>query len=185
VKRTLGGLLVFVIMIAVLLGMLQVLNWIPAAVQEGAFRKYASIEEVRAHLKIATVYTPVYYPRSVQWPPSLIAAQSLPYDAVVTEFAKSDDPDETILVITQTALPHPPLAERLRLSVVRETVQYPLKGRKTLLEVGSCRKDEQCSRMTWNEGEVGISLVMRSSPVELVRVAESMITVPRKGSPSP
>ena len=56
-KKTLGGLLVFVIMIAVLLGLLQVLNWIPAAVQEGAFRKYASIEEVRAHLKI----NPVYY----------------------------------------------------------------------------------------------------------------------------
>ncbi len=176
---------VFLMMIVILVGLLQLLNWIPSAIQDGAFQKYASIDEVRAHLKIATVYTPVYYPRSVRWPPSLIAAQSQPYDAVMTEFSKSDDSDQTMLVITQTALPHPPLAEKLRLSVVRETVQYPLKGRKALLEVGFCREDEQCSRMTWNEGQVGISLVMRSSPVELVKIAESMITVPRKGSPSP
>jgi len=175
VKRTLGGLLVFVIMITVLLGMLQVLNWIPSAVQEGAFRKYASIEEVRAHLKINPVYTPVYYPRSVQWPPALIAAQTRPYTAVLTEFMKSDDRSETILIITQTARSHPPLAIKLRLAEVRETVQYPFKGRVAVLEVGVCRKEEQCSRMVWDEGEFRLSLVMRSSPVELVRIAESIV----------
>jgi len=175
VKKTLGGLLVFVIMIAVLLGLLQVLNWIPAAVQEGAFRKYASIEEVRAHLKINPVYTPIYYPPSVQWPPALIAAQARPYPAVLTEFMKSDDRNETILIITQTARSHPPLALRLSLTEVRETVQYPFKGRVAVLEVGVCRKEEQCSRMVWDEGEFQLSLVMRSSPVELVRIAESII----------
>ncbi|MEK6745114.1 MAG: hypothetical protein AABZ15_15975 [Nitrospirota bacterium] len=174
-KRTLGGLLVFVTMITVLLGMLQVLNWIPAAVQEGAFRKYPSIDEVRAHLKIDPVYTPVYYPRSVQWPPALVAAQTSPYTAVLTEFMKSDDRNETVLIITQTARSHPPLALRIRLTEVRETVQYPFKGRVAVLEVGVCRKEEQCSRMTWDEGTFRLSLVMRSSPVELVRIAESMV----------
>jgi len=152
-----------------------VLNWIPSAVQEGAFRKYASIEEVRAHLKINPVYTPVYYPRSVQWPPALIAAQTRPYSAVLTEFTKSDDPTETILVITQTAHSHLPLALKLRLTEVRETVQYPFKGRVAVLEVGVCGKEEQCSRMVWDEGEFRLALVMRSSPVELVRIAESIV----------
>jgi len=175
VKKTLGGLLVFVIMITVLLGLLQVLNWIPAAVQEGAFRKYASIEEVRAHLKITPVYTPIYYPSSVQWPPALIAAQTRPYTAVLTEFMKSDDRNDTILIITQTARSHPPLALRLSLTEVRETVQYPFKGRIAVLEVEVCRKEEQCSRMVWDEGEFRLSLVMRSSPVELVRIAESIV----------
>jgi len=175
VKRTLGGLLVFTTMIAVLLGMLQVLNWIPEAVQEGAFRKYTSIDEVRAHLKIDPVYTPVYYPRSVQWPPALIAAQTRPYTAVLTEFSKSEDRNETILVITQTARSHPPLALKIRLTEVRETVQYPFKGRVAVLEVGVCRREEQCSRMVWDEGEFRLSLAMRSSPVELVRIAESII----------
>ena len=183
-KRTLGGMLLFSTMIAILTGLLQLLNWIPSAVQDGAFQRYASIDEVRARLKISTVYTPVYYPRTVQWPPSLIAAQTRPYPAVVTEFVKSDDPGETILVITQTALPHPPLVEKLRLAAVRESVRFEFKGRTALLEVGVCRKDEQCCRMTWNEGNVGIALVMRSSPVELVRIAESMITRPHEAGHS-
>lgn len=174
-KRTLGGLLIFIIMIAVLLGMLQILNWIPAAVQDGAFQKYSSIDEVRARLKINPVYSPVYYPRSVQWPPALIAAQTRPYAAVLTEFMKSDDLNETILIITQTARSHPPLAQKIRLTEVRETVQYPFKGRVASLEVGVCRKEEQCSHMAWDEGEFHLSLVMRSSPVELVRIAESII----------
>jgi len=185
VKRILGGMLVFAAMVVILTGLLQLLNWIPSAVQEGAFQRYASIDELRAHLKIGTVYTPVYYPRSVQWPPSLIAAQTRPYPAVVTEFDRSDDPGETILVITQTALPHPPVVEKLRLAVVRESVRYEFKGRTALLEVGVCRKDEQCCRMTWNEGNTGIALVMRSTPVELVRIAESMITTPHEaGKPA-
>jgi hypothetical protein len=137
------------------------------------------------HLKNSTVYTPAYFPRGVQWPPSLIAAQTRPYPAVVMEFTRSDDAAETILVITQTALPHPPLAEKLRLSLVRESVRYEFKGRTALLDVGTCRREEQCCRMTWNEEHVGIALVMRSSPVELVRIAESMITTPRAKAPSP
>jgi hypothetical protein len=173
-------MLMFSTMVAILTGLLQLLNWIPSAVQDGAFQRYTSIDELRAHLKISTVYMPAYYPRTVQWPPSLIAAQTRPYPAVVTEFVKNDDPGETILIITQTALPHPPLVERLRLTAVRESVRYEFKGRTALLEVGVCRKDEQCCRMTWNEENVGIALVMRSSPVELVRVAESMITRSRE-----
>jgi len=185
VKRTLGGLFVFAMMTVILTALLQMLNWIPSVLQDGAFQRYATIDELRAHLKNSTVYTPAYFPRNVQWPPSLIAAQTRPYPAVVMEFTRSDDPAETILVITQTALTHPPLAEKLRLSVVRESVNYEFKGRTALLEVGTCRKDEQCCRMTWNEGQVGIALVMRSSPVELVKISESMMTKPRAAAPSP
>jgi len=182
VKQTLGGMLIFVMMIAVLVGILQVLNWIPSAVQDGALQKYESIDELRSHLKIGTVYAPAYFPRSVQWPPSLVAAQTRPYPAIVTEFARSDAPGETILVITQTALPHPPLAEKLLLAAVRETVRFPFKGREALLEAGVCRNDEPCSRMSWHEGAFRLSLVMRSSPAELVRIAESMIVSQPGGS---
>lgn len=180
VKKTLGGMAVFLVMIAILIGMLQLLNWIPSAVQEGAFRKYASIEELRAHLKIDPVFTPVYYPRSVQWPPSLIAAQARPYAAIVTEFAQSDAPDETILIITQTARPHHPPQEKIGLTEVRESVQYAFKDRVAVLDVGVCGDEEQCSRMSWDEGDFRISLVMKSSPVELTRIAESMILKPKQ-----
>jgi hypothetical protein len=182
VKRNLGGMFVFAIMIAILTALLQLLNWIPSAIQDGAFQRYETIDEVRAHLKTSRVYTPAYFPRAVQWPPALIAAQARPYPAVVMEFTRSDSPEETILVITQTALPYPPLAEKLRLTAIRESVRYAFKGRTALLEVGMCRKDEQCSRMTWNEENTGMALTMRSSPAELVRIAESMVTEALEGS---
>jgi hypothetical protein len=74
--------------------------------------------------------------------------------------------------------------EKLRLTAIRESVRYEFKGRTALLEVGVCRRDEQCCRITWNEENVSIALVMRSSPVELVRIAESMLTRPHEAGHS-
>jgi hypothetical protein len=178
VKRTLGGMLIFGMMVVILLGALQLFNWVPSALQEGALQRYTSVDEVREHLRIGTIYLPAYYPRTVQWPPVLVAGQARPYKAVITEFARSGAPEETILVISQTELPHPPLTDTIRLATVRETVRYQLKGRAAVLEVGLCRRDEQCCRVTWEEGAFRLSLSMRSSPVELERIAESMIMAP-------
>ena len=173
-KRTIGGMPVFIVMIAILIGVLQVMNWIPSAVQEGAFAQFSSIEEVREKLRISPLLTPAYYPRSIRWPPSLIAAQARPYRAVVMEFQKSDSAG-TGLVITQTERTNAPLREKIRLSELRERVTYPLKGRSAVLEVGSCGTSETCSKVSWDEGEFRITLIMPSSPVELFRIAESMV----------
>lgn len=173
-KRTIIGIPVFVIIVTILLGVLQLLNWIPSAVQEGAFRRYDSIDEVRSHLKIHPLLVPVYYPSSVRWPPSLIAAQTRPYTAVVMEFLNSGSGD-TGLVITQTALSHPPIEEKFRFTDVRQTVKFTVKGRTAFLEVGACSGGERCSRIAWNEGAYRVALVMKASPVDLVRIAESMI----------
>jgi hypothetical protein len=179
-KRTIGGIPIFGVMILILLGLLQVANWIPSAVQEGALQRYASIEEVRSRLTTAAIFSPVYYPPGVRWPPSLIAAQSRPYVAVVTEFQGRDE-DSTVLVITQTARHRPPLRERIVLSTVRERVSYPFKGRTALLEAGLCRTGDRCSRISWDEGEFALELVIKDSPMELVRIAESMIVGPEGG----
>jgi len=175
VKRTIGGIPVFIVMIVILIGVLQLLNWIPSAVQEGAFGRFGSVEEVRAKLKISPLLMPVYYPRSIRWPPSLIAAQTRPYRGVVTEFLKSDG-SETGLVITQTERNQPPLQERIRLSTLRERVTYPLKGRTAVLEVGACGSKETCSRISWDEGAFQMTLTMLASPVDLIAIAESMVT---------
>jgi hypothetical protein len=183
VKRTVGGMPVFIVMIVILVGVLQLVNWIPSAVQEGAFARFRSAEEVRAKLKIDPLLMPVYYPRSIAWPPSLIAAQSRPYPAVVTEFLRSDGAG-TGLVITQTEKGHAPLQERIRLSNLRERVEYPLKGRTAVLEVGACGSGEICSRLAWNEGPFQMTLTMLSSPVDVLAIAESMIP-DGAGTPSP
>ncbi len=179
-RRTIGGIPVYIVMILILVGLLQLANWIPSAVQDGALQRYSSIEEVRAHLTMATIYAPVYFPSSVRWPPSFLAAQSRPYLAVVTEYAGRGSND-TILVITQTARGEPPLRQRIGLAVVRERVPYPFKGRTALLEVGLCGSGERCSRISWDEGPFTLSLVLRDAPVDLVRIAESMITGPGGG----
>jgi hypothetical protein len=180
-KRTIGGAAVFGVMIVFLLGMLQLVSWIPSAIEDGAFRAFRSIDEVRAHLPIDPIYQPVYYPRSVQWPPNLIAAQSHPYPAVVMEFQSSEE-RETVLTITQTALTHPPLVEKIRMSTVRASATFPLKGRPAVLESGICRGNTQCSRLTWDDGVYRLSLVMMDAPVELVRIAESMVLERKTGT---
>ncbi len=179
-RRTIGGFLLFAVIILILVGMLQFANWIPSAVQTGALQRYSSIEEVQAQLTMATIYVPVYYPRTVRWPPALIAAQSRPYVAVVTEF-KRNGGEDTFLVITQTARHEPPLRERIILSSVRERVPYPFKGRTALLEVGLCATGDRCSRISWDEGDFTIALAIKDSPVDLVRIAESMIVGPAQG----
>ncbi len=179
-RRTIGGFLLFAVIILILVGMLQFANWIPSAIQTGALQRYGSIEEVRSQLPMATIYVPVYFPRSVRWPPSLIAAQNRPYLAVVTEFKRSGGED-TFLVITQTARHEPPLRERIVLSSVRERVPYPFKGRTALLEVGLCATGDRCSRISWDEGDFTLALAIKDSPVELVRIAESMIVGQAQG----
>lgn len=180
--RTFGGAAIFAVMIIVLLGMLQLVSWIPSAIEEGAFRRYRSIDEVRTHLSIDPIYQPVYYPRTVQWPPSLVAAQTHPYPAVVMEF-RSSDMNETVLTITQTALPHPPLVEKIHMNLVRASISFPLKDRPAVLESGLCQGGEQCSKLTWDDGAYRLSLVMMDAPVELVRMAESMVLSPKPRVP--
>lgn len=179
-KRTLGGMLIFGFMVAILVAALQLFNWVPSALQEGGLRRYASADEARSHLRLDALYQPVYYPPSVRWPPVLVAAQARPYRAVITEFARRDGDEEIVLVISQTELPHAPLADTVPLTDLREAVPYSFKGRPAVLEVGLCRRDERCSRITWNEGTYRLSLTMRSSPVELERIAESMVPGPRE-----
>lgn len=175
--RNLRGFIVFAIMVTVVLGALRLLSWIPEAVQGGTLRRFESIEEAKGHLKLS-LYLPAFYPDSIRWPPLLISGQTIPYPAVLTEFSAKDR-DGVLLVITQTAKQHQPLRERIRLASLREQVRYPFKGRTALLEVGACEDGKPCSRFSWEEGPFAISLTTKSAPMELVKMAESII--PRDG----
>lgn len=168
------GLVVFAVMVAIVLGALRLLSWIPEAVRDGTLQRFDTIEEAKAHLKIRRLYLPAFYPQNVRWPPLLIGGQTAPYPAMITEFSAKDR-DGVFLVITQTTRPHQPLRERITLASLREQVRYPFKGRIALLEVGTCAGGDACSRFSWTEGAFDISLTMKSSPMELVAMAESMI----------
>lgn len=172
--KHLKGLIVFAVMAVILLGALRLLSWIPEAFDAGSFRRFETIEEARSHTKIGKILLPAFYPQSVKWPPTLIGAQTNPYPAVITEFSGKDS-EGVYLTITQTSASHPALAARIRMLSIREKVHYPFKGRNAFLEVGVCEDEKQCSRFSWEEGPFTIALILRSSPMELVRMAESMI----------
>jgi hypothetical protein len=56
-----------------------------------------------------------------------------------------------------------------------ERVNFPFKGRNALLEVGLCRNNEQCCRISWNESSYRIEVIMVAPPTEVVKIAESMV----------
>ncbi len=167
------GLLYFAAAVAILVAALKISNWLPTVLQEGAMKRYRSIEEVQSKLKIKDIRIPSYIPQNVEWPPSAIMAQSRPFPAVLLEFShgKTGDVD---LVISQVSDKGSIPERRLSLVQVTERTSYPLNGRNALLEVGLCKNDVPCSRISWHEGTYTITVAMRSAPFELLKIAESM-----------
>lgn len=165
----------FGITIIVLIVSLKVFNWLPTVVQEGIMRRYDNIEDVRAKLNIKEVYIPSYFPESFRWPPSEIFAQTKPFAAVVMEF-KNMEKGDTALIISQTAAGKS-LAydKKIKIQQIKENIRYKLKGRNALLEVGVCVNDEPCSRISWDEGKYRIDAIIKSTPIDLLKIVESML----------
>jgi hypothetical protein len=173
-RKRLLGLLIFILAVAALIGSLKVLNWTPSLLQEGLSRTYVSIDEVKSKLHIRNIYIPSYYPQGLQWPPARITAQSKPYTMLLMEFTRKED-NNVSLAISQTLLPHPPPKETIEIIHTNESVNFPLKGRDALLEVGLCRNNEQCSRISWNDPPYQITVVMLAPPSEIMKISESMV----------
>lgn len=168
------GFLYFAVTVVILVVVLKVTNWLPSALQEGAMREYGSIEEVRARLQVRDIIVPSYFPQSFKWPPSRILAQSRPFFAIIMEF-RHQGTGEVALIIHQTSGADFTADKKITIGQIKERVTYPLKGRAALLEVGACKGDSPCSRISWNEGNYRVKLAMRSAPFDLIKIAESMI----------
>ena len=168
------GLIIFILAAAALIVSLKVLNWTPSLIQEGLPRTYASIDEVKSKLHIRDIYIPSYYPQGLQWPPARITAQSKPYTMLLMEFTRQED-NNVSLAISQTLSPHPPPRVAIELIHTNERVNFPFKGRNALFEVGACRNNEQCCRISWSEPPYHIAVVMMAPPSEMVKIVESMV----------
>lgn len=173
-RKKLLGLVLFGIAIAALLVGVKIMNFVPAAVQRGALREFATIEEMKTQLKLRDVFVPAYYPQCFRWPPSLVAGQARPFTAVVLGFTRSDGTG-ICLYITQTALPHRPPEYETAMKRVDRTVPHRLKGRDAVLDIGTCRGGAACSRIAWDEKGYRVTVLMENTPIELIRIAESMV----------
>lgn len=174
-RRILNFLLFVVSVSAIVIG-LKVMNWVPSVIESGLLKEYSSIEEVEARLKFGRVFAPAYYPQRLEWPPAKIVAQTRPYRAVIMEYVQKGT-DNVCLVISQTEIPHKPPEERLALSSVEQIVPYDFKDHRILLEVGVCNDGARCSRVSWEEKGYRIIASSRLTPVELIKIAESMIPI--------
>jgi hypothetical protein len=174
VKKKLTGFLYFAVTIVILVALLRVADWLPTALQEGLMRKYDSIEEVKERLHVKNIYVPSYFPQSFRWPPSRILAQSQPFMAIVMEF-KDMRTGDIALVISQSADRRFAPEKKISITRIKEKVAYPLKGRAAVLEVGTCRNDTPCSRISWREGTYRMIIETETTPFELLKIADSMI----------
>ncbi len=168
------GFFYLIITIVAVLVSLKTLNWLPSILQQDTIRRYSSVEEVRAKTKIREVYVPAYFPQSIMWPPSEILAQTKPYPAVLMVFNAANTRDAALVIAQATSDAFSKNA-LIQFEQIARTVPYDLKGRKALLDVGTCKKDGPCSRISWTENDFTITLTMKSPPFDLIRMAESMV----------
>jgi hypothetical protein len=173
-RKTQLAFLSFAAAVLMLVGALKLLNWIPTVAQKEILHSYKDIEEAKAELSLRDVLIPSYFPEKLRWPPSAILAQGKPFPAVIMEFFEAGN-RETALVITQTASDAFPAHGKIRFEKVAERVNYSLRGRDAALEVGTCDDGDPCSSISWNERGNHVRVTARSSPIELIRVAESML----------
>ncbi|MGE5189112.1 MAG: hypothetical protein ACM3NF_03535 [Gemmatimonadota bacterium] len=173
-RSTVSRLGSFAIGIAILVGATMAVNWIPVVVEGDLLREYDSFDAVNAGLPSLPIYVPSYFPQDLRWPPSRILAQGRPFPAVLMEF-EGRRSGRTALVISQSAGGRFPPDGTVRIAAVKEKTSYRLKGRDARLEVGACGDGGTCSRIAWTEGAYRIDVTGRSAPLELIRVAESMI----------
>jgi hypothetical protein len=175
IRETSRGLFWFLIMVGVIIALLAVANWMPSVMHEDYAQKYESIEDAKRALGLDSVLVPTYFPEGISWPPSLIFAQKKPYKAVVMEF-KGTEEKETVLIIIQSSLQGSDAKlQRIVLTEPREKTEYRLKEKTAILQVGMCNNGMSCSRMTWQENKLHHTVLLMSSPFELIKIAESMI----------
>ncbi|MBF8257921.1 MAG: hypothetical protein HW377_295 [Actinobacteria bacterium] len=172
--KKLWGIFAFASAVAVLIVAMKIVNWVPSLAQPDLLKKYRNLDEVKTGLNMRDIIIPSYFPQNLKWPPSTILAQGKPFQAVVMEF-EQDVTKDTSLVISQSLSENFRADGKIRLVQLKEKVNYSLKGRNVVLEVGFGSKGEMCSRVFWKEGKYWVHVMSKSPPMELLKVAESMI----------
>ena len=83
--------------------------------------------------------------------------------------------EDIALIISQAESKDFKADEKIKILQIKERISYPLNGRTISLEAGTCKKEESCSRITWNEDRYRITITAKMNPPELVKIAESML----------
>lgn len=173
-SRRFPNYLLFAAGVLLLLGGLKLAGWMPLLAQQDLLRKYKTVEDVKAELGIREIFVPSYFPQNLSWPPSAVLAQGKPFPAIIMEFGQADGASAG-LVISQSLSDTFRSEGKIRFEHMKEKVRYPLKGRDSTLEVGTGPGGGPYARIAWKEGIYHMTVTARSTPFELIKVAESML----------
>jgi hypothetical protein len=166
---------VFLLILFMTVLVLMILNWIPLVIRSKGIQRYGSLENVQKALMIRTIYLPSYFPDHLQWPPAEIFAQSTPFPMVLMH-VKERGRDRIVLAIRQVdAHASNPLKLRIEPVQIKKQEQVMLKGRTAVLSLALCADGTACNQIVWQEEGYTLTLVVRDTVQELIRIAESML----------
>lgn len=173
--KKLLNILIFMFMIAILFVSLKVINYLPSIIDGETLQRHRSIEEMKSAINVSHLYIPSYFPQGIEWPPSDILGQGKPFKAIVLKFRHGGSGDIAMVIYQVEMNRHITEEREVRITKVRERIQYNLKGREADLQVGACEDEEICSRISWTEDGFRVIISMKSTPFELLKIAESVI----------
>jgi hypothetical protein len=91
------------------------------------------------------------------------------------EFTRVEATETALIVIQSAANRSDSQLQRIVMKQLKEETRYRLKGKMVLLRVGTCDNGVPCSRISWQDGNLQRTVLLMSSPFELIQIAESMI----------
>ncbi len=169
------GLLWMILATAGVVGLLVTANRLPFFMQEDFPRQFASLDEAKHVIGLDNALIPAYFPERISWPPSFIFGQKRPDKVLVMEFKDTLSGTPTLIIIQSSTTRSLTQYQRIRLAVVKQETEYGLKGKKALLQIGTCDNTLPCSQITWQDGGERCTVLLMSSPFEVIKIAESMI----------
>jgi hypothetical protein len=180
-KRSLiRSLSLFGLTVALVTGLLAVLNWLPSIMQKQTMKRFASVDAARKELRLKGPFLPTYIPEhlNLAWPPAEVYAQTVPFSAFIMHLHYKDR-KETGLVIQQTDANAPYRIEPLM--KIREKTggsKITIKNRQADLVPALCEGDIPCSEISWNEDGTIITIICACSTQDAIKIASSTLPGP-------
>ncbi len=172
-RITLKNIILFLFTVVIIVLSLRFISWLPGVIQKDTVREYGSIKVIRSALDIKEFYEPQYFPENIVWPPSRLFAQRKPFLAVYMGYSDAQS-GEIVLSVHQSSSDVFLKYEDIGISEIRQRGDHMMDGKHAELVVGVCAHGETCSSVTWREGEERIKVSMKSTPVELLKIAGSI-----------
>lgn len=171
----LRGLVLMTLFSALVVAALGGVNRLAASIQMVNAQPFATIEEARRHIGLAHITMPAYFPEGIAWPPSLLIGQKKPFPAFAMEFRKTGGSDIILIVAQYSGASDARTLQRVQLTAAQEETAYTIKKQPVQLQVGRCSTGAACSQMRWTSNDIQHTVLFVGSPLELIRIAESMI----------